>query len=107
MVELLGYRLFPVLNDDLSNSAASNHLINMLGYSIGSFVGGFAAASITRVNREPSAVIVGLAIFAGLIANFLSHWHPLWFILVSLIYVPLAWLGGKLAIRIFCNPNAK
>ena len=70
----------------------------LLGYVLGSLAGGFAAARIAGPRAMPAAVAIGVL---GMVANFFNLQaipHPLWFVIVSfLIFVPMAWLGGRLA----------
>jgi hypothetical protein len=73
-------------------------LMLLAGYAAGSFAGGAVAVLITGKLR-PALVVGGLLTLSGL-ANLVMIPHPLWVAVASLaIYVPLAWLGGRVFLR--------
>jgi hypothetical protein len=95
---------------DYTNKEAMLELINSMpagawlfllsSYIIGSFGGGFIAARITPDNKIRSSIIVGTITMAAGIMNLVQIHHPVWFAIVStLVYIPFAWLGGRLAIK--------
>lgn len=68
---------------------------------LSSFSGGFVAGKINPQGWQLSALLTGLLLLAGAASNFYAIPHPLWMMVAAVIlYLPAAWLGGKLA-----NPN--
>jgi hypothetical protein len=79
-------------------SAPSGALIMVLmSYIAGSFAGGLITALIAGTDKVKMAMITGLFFLVAGIANLvLMPGHPVWFmILTVLIYLPMAWIGGK------------
>ena len=62
--------------------------------------GGWVAARLARVRRMGAAIAVGVLILLGVVLNAWMLPHPLWMLLIGVIApVPLAWSGGRLAVR--------
>ena len=75
-------------------------LLLILGYVVSSLVGGWVAARLARSRPLLLAVIVGLFLLLGGIANFMTIPHPTWVAVLALVaYIPCAWLGGRLGAR--------
>lgn len=77
-------------------------LMPFLAHSLGTFVGAFFAALIAVKNRMRFALGIGcFFLIGGTVMVFILP-SPLWFSLTDLIlaYIPMAYLGGKLALRI-------
>lgn len=67
---------------------------------LSSFVGGFVAAKLTHENKMKSAMITGGILMLAAIMNMFMIPHPVWMIVVTLaLYLPAAYLGGKLATK--------
>ena len=111
LVEVLKLQLYPpppgIDYDDPEQLAAMMHatpiggfLMLELAYALGSLAGGFAAAKIAETRKIGFALgIGGLLTLAGF-GNLAMAPHPIWFsILSTLTFVPLAWVGAKLATR--------
>jgi len=71
----------------------------MLGYwLLSSLLGGFVAGKLNPQDWKISALFTGLLLLAGAASNFVAIPHPLWMMVAAVIlYLPAAWLGGKLA----------
>lgn len=71
-----------------------------LAYALGSLAGGFLAAKIAETRQMPLALGVGGVLTLAGFGTLAMAPHPIWFAIVStLTFVPLAWLGAKLATR--------
>ncbi len=76
-------------------------VLPFLAHALGTLVGAFFAALIAANYKMKFALAIGIFFLIGGIANAFMLPAPTWFIVVDLIgaYIPMAWLGGKLAIR--------
>jgi hypothetical protein len=102
----LNHRFFPppadlqVTNPDaLRQYMASAPITSLLGlpvtWTIAAFAGAFAAAKIGA--RAWAGWIAGGALFAATCLNLVLIPHPLWMLIVALVFVPLAaWFGARL-----------
>jgi MFS family permease len=73
-------------------------LLVLAGWVLGALVGGHVAARLARKPRP--ALVVGIVIVVGVIANAAMIPHPLWMTIAGvLLPVPAAWLGARLATR--------
>ena len=72
-----------------------------LAHALGTGVGAFVAALIAANNKMVFAFVIGAAFLLGGIANVFMLPAPLWYNVVDLAgaYIPMAWLGWKLAER--------
>ncbi len=70
-----------------------------LAHGLGTLTGAFVAAKIAANNKMQLAMIIGVVFLAGGITNIFMLPSPLWFSIVDLAvaYIPMAYLGGKLA----------
>jgi hypothetical protein len=107
-VEALGLLLFPLpagmrLDTEadlarlvaMSSPAAKAWLV--FGWALGSFVGAWVAARISRQHRRIAALAVALFIVAGTVMNAMVIAHPLWMNLLGILLpVPLALLAARL-----------
>lgn len=107
-VEALGLLLFPPpagmrLDTEadlarlvaMSSPAAKAWLV--FGWALGSFVGAWVAARISRRHRRIAALAVALFIVAGTVMNAMVIAHPLWMNLLGILLpVPLALLASRL-----------
>ena len=61
------------------------------------FAGGWVAARIAR-HRMAAALIIGVLVLAGVIANNAMIPHPLWMTVAGIVLpLPLAWLAARAA----------
>ena len=70
-----------------------------LAHALGTFAGAWLAARIAATNKMRLALGIGVLFLVGGITNALNLPAPGWFIALDLVmaYIPMAWLGGKLA----------
>ena len=76
-------------------------LMPFLAHALGTLAGAVVAALIAVKNKMLLALIIGFFFLGGGIINIIMLPSPLWFTLVDLVlaYLPMAWLGAKLAGR--------
>jgi hypothetical protein len=80
---------------------ARHYVSPFVAHAVPSVVGGLIAALIAATRKMTFALVVGgLHLVGGIAAAFLIP-APAWFVALDLIvaYLPMAWLGGKLASR--------
>jgi len=92
------------INSFMRDEASTDmFLIVLLGYGLGALVGGFTASWFEKLQtiRVRAALITGGILMAFGLMNLFVIYHPVWFWVSSLlIYIPVAWLGGTLAMKI-------
>jgi hypothetical protein len=76
-------------------------LMPFLAHALGTLVGGFLAATIASAHKLKFALGIGAWNMLGGIMMVAMLPSPLWFTLTDLIlaYIPMAFLGAKLAIK--------
>lgn len=76
-------------------------LFPFLAHALGTLVGAFIAAKIAANAKVTFAMVIGVCFLIGGILNIVMLPSPLWFTLVDLVlaYLPMAYLGGKLATK--------
>jgi hypothetical protein len=76
-------------------------LFPFLAHALGTLVGAFVAALLGASRKLVLALIVGCFFLTGGILSVVMLPSPLWFTLVDLLaaYIPMAWIGAKLATR--------
>ena len=81
---------------------AKHFIFPFLAHALGTFDGAFLAAFVARTHQMKIAIIVGILFLAGGIANVFLLPSPTWFAVVDLLgaYIPMAYIGGKLAIML-------
>ncbi len=68
------------------------------GWTLGSLVGGYIAARISRLHKRGAALSIGILMVVLVIMNILMIPHPLWLSVLGVtLPVPFALLGRKLA----------
>lgn len=78
-----------------------NFVFPFLAHAFGTLVGAFLAAKIVANHKMKFAYGIGFFFLLGGIANVFLLPSPTWFTLLDLIgaYLPMAFLGGKLATK--------
>jgi hypothetical protein len=78
---------------------AKHFVFPFLAHALGTLVAAFVAASIAASQKLPIALGIGGLFLVGGIAASMMIPAPAWFIAIDLIaaYLPMAWLGAKLA----------
>jgi hypothetical protein len=71
-------------------------LVVLAGWILGSVAGGYVAAKITAVAPMRHAIITGALLMLAGIANNLMLAPPTWFWISLVVFLPSAWLGGKM-----------
>lgn len=87
------------LRAGMSRFEAKHFIFPFLAHSVGTLVGALAAA-VTAVERKMLvAIVVGCFFLIGGIAAASMLGAPMWYNAIDLIvaYIPMAWLGGRLA----------
>ncbi|MDH3381365.1 MAG: hypothetical protein OEL54_01585 [Flavobacteriaceae bacterium] len=77
-------------------------LFPFLAHALGTFVGSLLSAVIAANNKMIFAIVIGVFFLMGGIINSFLLPAPKWFIFTDLIlaYIPMAWIGGKIVLRI-------
>lgn len=72
-----------------------------LAHALGTFVGAFVAGIVAGNHKMKIALFIGIFFLAGGIASVFMLPSPTWFTVTDLAiaYLPMAYLGGKLATR--------
>ena len=76
-----------------------NFLFPFLAHALGTLVGAVVAAYLAASHKMKLALVVGVFFLAGGITNVLMLPSPAWFTALDLLgaYLPMAWLGAKIA----------
>ncbi len=91
---------FPDAQEWIDAVPFKHFIFLMFAYLAGSFGAGFLTVTISP--HKMLAFVTGFALLIGIIIQVFSLPHPLWFILISLsIYLPFAYLGGILSMKLF------
>ena len=71
-------------------------LLVMVGWILGTGLGSWAAVRIARTRRIWPGLVVGTIVILSTLYNVMTIPHPIWFVAVSVIAIPLAsWFGAK------------
>jgi len=72
-----------------------------LAHALGTLVGAFVAATIAANNKMKFAIAIGCFFLIGGIINVVMLPSPTWFAILDIVgaYIPMAIIGGKLALR--------
>lgn len=79
-----------------------------LAHALGTLVGAFVAAKLAATHKMRLAIGIGVLFLLGGIANCFMLPAPMWFMAVDVIaaYIPMAYLGGKLALGTVKNSES-
>jgi len=111
----LGHSVMPIPNVDPNDMKAlaeamptlepSFFTFPFLGHALGTLVGAFIAGMISKTATMRSALIVGVLFLLGGITINVMLPGPVWFTIadIALAYIPMAWIGGKIAERMSTN----
>lgn len=74
-------------------------LFPFLAHALGTLAGAAVTAALAASRQMALALVIGIVFLAGGVANVLMLPAPMWFNVVDLVgaYLPMAWLGGRLA----------
>ena len=78
-----------------------NFVFPFLAHALGTIVGAFLVAKIAASHKMKFAYAIGFFFLLGGITNVFLLPSPIWFTLLDLIgaYLPMAFIGGKLATK--------
>lgn len=76
-------------------------LTPFLAHAVGTLVGAFVAVLIAASQRQNIGYVVGVFFLAGGVYMVTILPAPLWFNALDVVvaYLPMAWLGGRIALR--------
>lgn len=77
-------------------------LMPFLAHAFGTLAGAYISGIIAATHKVKIALVIGLFFLAGGIANVYLLPAPLWYAVLDLVlaYIPMAWLGGRLAVMV-------
>ena len=82
----------------MQNLPLASLLAVLIAWAVGSFIGGWVAASIARTHQTRCAIIVAVLIILSGIANMLMIPHPIWIWLGGILLpIPCGLAGARLA----------
>lgn len=89
------------LKESMSLFEPKHFIFPFLAHAIGTLVGAYLAGLIAATHKMKIALGIGVAFLIGGIINVINLPAPAWFSALDLIvaYIPMGWLGGKLAYR--------
>lgn len=112
LVERLGHVVYPVpapvdpddvegMRRMLAELPAAAFVVILFAWAVGALVGGFVAAKLAPAGKLGHGLVVGsLQLLAGVATVLMIPGHPPWFVAIGVaLFLPLAWLGGRLALR--------
>jgi uncharacterized membrane protein YqgA involved in biofilm formation len=72
-----------------------------LAHALGTLVGAFIASKIATTRKMTFAMVIGVFFLIGGITSVMMLPSPTWFSILDIVvaYIPMAWIGGKLAIK--------
>ena len=71
-------------------------LLVLVGWLVGTGIGSWAAVRISRMRVLWPGLVVTAVIFLATLYNVVTIPHPIWFVAISLIAIPIAgWLGSR------------
>ena len=78
------------------------YVFPFLAHAVGTLVGSFAAAKLAANNKMKFALGIGVLFLLGGIYNIYSIGGSVTFMIIDLVlaYLPMAYLGGKIATRV-------
>jgi len=107
----MGYQIFPIEGIDINDMDAlaavmptldSEYFIfPFLAHAVGTLLGATIAGLIAANHKMKFSLSIGvLFLIGGIFINYLLP-GPLWFAFADILiaYIPMAWLGGKIALR--------
>jgi len=111
----IGHKVFPIEGVDVNDMDAlievmptlSNEyfIFPFFAHAIGTLVGATIAGLIAANHKMNFAMAIGvLFLLGGIAANYMFP-GPTWFTVVDIVlaYIPMAWLGGKIALNFSKN----
>lgn len=107
------YRIEGVDLNDMNQLAEAMPLVDwqffifpFLAHALGTLVGAFVAGLIAPSKKMVFSLVIGVFfLLGGIMVNMMLP-GPVWFTALDLImaYIPMAWMGGKVAIKLSSKP---
>jgi hypothetical protein len=107
-----GHKLFPIEGIDINDMNAfadimptlecEYFIFPFLAHALGTLCGALIAGLIATSHKLKIALAIGgLFLLGGIIINYILP-GPTWFAAVDILiaYIPMAWIGGKMAIKL-------
>jgi hypothetical protein len=71
-----------------------------LAHALGTLIGAFIAVKIAASHKIAFALVIGAFFLIGGITSVMMLPSPTWFSILDIVgaYIPMAWIGGKLAL---------
>ena len=87
------------LKENMHLFAPRHFVFPFLAHALGTLSGAYLTARLADSHKMKFAIGIGIFFLAGGIANAFMLPAPYWFITVDLsaAYIPMGWIGGKLA----------
>ncbi len=109
---LTGHKLFPIAGIDPNDMEAfaavmptlefKYFIFPFLAHALGTLVGATIAGLIAANHKMKFSLAIGvLFLIGGIVVNYMLP-GPTWFAVVDIViaYIPMAWIGGKIAMRL-------
>ena len=107
-----GHKIFPIKDIDVNNMEAlasvmltlefKYFIFPFLAHALGTLFGAIVASLIAASHKMKFSLSVGiLFLIGGIMVNYMLP-GPTWFAVSDIIlaYIPMAWLGGKIAFKL-------
>lgn len=107
----IGHKILPIEGVDTTNMEALAAILPTLGFeyfvfpflahALGTLVGATIAGLIATSHKMRFSMSIGiLFLIGGIAVNYMLP-GPTWFTIIDIIfaYIPMAWLGGKIALK--------
>lgn len=107
----IGQTIYPIEGIDVNDMYALAEVMPTLGnkyfifpffaHALGTLVGATIAGLIAANHKMKFAMVIGgLFLLGGIMVNYMLP-GPQWFTIVDIViaYIPMAWLGGKIALK--------
>ena len=90
------------LQDSIPLFEPKHFLFPFLAHALGTLTGAFVAAILASNRKIALALVIGFLFMAGGLTNVFMLPSPMWYNVVDLLgaYIPMAWVGGKLALAL-------
>ncbi len=109
---MTGYSVLPIEGIDSNDMEAlavimptleaEYFIFPFLAHALGTFVGAIIAGLIAASNKMKFSLSIGvLFLIGGIAVNYMLP-GPTWFAVIDILiaYIPMAWLGGKIALKL-------
>lgn len=112
IIEVVGFKMYPppanmnystpdTIKQYIANAPSIIFILVIIGYALGSLIGGFVSSLISLRNKMTKAITVGGILFGLGAYNLLTIPHPGWVIICALaVFLPMAYAGGFLGVKV-------